>query len=149
MTAQDKQAGFTLVEMLVVLGLIALAMTISLPYATKSGDARKLEALTTSIIAELRLSRTKAIAQNRSVALSIDLKNRVINSSPPIRIPASLKIDLLTSQGENQTDQLSFNFYPDGAASGGKIILTLEGSTREININWLTGAIVQGSELAP
>jgi general secretion pathway protein H len=95
------------------------------------------------------LSRAKAIAQNRSVALSIDLKNRVINSSPPITIPATLKIDLLTSQGENQTDHLSFNFYPDGAASGGKIILTLEGSTREIDINWLTSAIVQGSELAP
>lgn len=149
MKSQIKQAGFTLVEMLVVLTLIALAMTISLPYATKSGDIRRLDALTTTIIAELRLRRAMAITQNRSVALSIDLKNHMVNSSPPIAIPASVKIELLTSQGQNQTDQLSFNFYPDGAASGGKIILAIEGSAQEIDVNWLTGAVVKSSEAAP
>jgi general secretion pathway protein H len=150
MTAQEKQAGFTLVEMLVVLALIAFAMTISLPYATKSGDARKLEALSSTIIAELRLSRAKAIAQNRVVSLVVDLKERSINSSPPITIPASININLLTVQGQKTpSDQFGFNFYPDGAASGGKIILTLEERKREIDVNWLTGAVIQGSDAVP
>jgi general secretion pathway protein H len=149
MTAQEKQAGFTLVEMLVVLALIALAITISLPYATKSGDVRKLEALSSTIIAELRLSRAKAIAQNRMVSLIVDLKERTVNSSPPITIPASININLLTVQGQTPSDQFGFNFYPDGAASGGKIVLTLEKKKQEIDVNWLTGAVVQGSDVVP
>ncbi len=149
MTAQEKQAGFTLVEMLVVLALIALAMTISLPYATKSDDARKLEALSSSIISELRLSRAKAIAQNRMVSLVVDLKEHTINSSPPITIPASININLLTVQGQTPSNQFGFNFYPDGAASGGKIVLTLEKNKQEIDVNWLTGAVVQGSDVVP
>lgn len=149
MTAQEKQAGFTMVEMLVVLALIALAMTISLPYATKSDDARKLEALSSSIITELRLSRAKAIAQNRMVSLVVDLKEHTVNSSPPITIPASININLLTVQGQTPSNQFGFNFYPDGAASGGKIVLTLEKNKQEIDVNWLTGAVVQGSDVVP
>ena len=149
MTAQEKQEGFTLVEMLVVLALIAFAMTISLPYATKTGDARQLEALSSTIIAELRMSRAKAIAQNRKVSLVVDLKERTINSSPPITIPASININLLTVQGQTPFDRFGFNFYPDGAASGGKIVLTLEERKREIDVNWLTGAIVESSDVAP
>jgi general secretion pathway protein H len=149
MTAQGKQAGFTLVEMLVVLALIAFAMTISLPYATKSGEARKLEALTSTIIAELRLTRARAIAQNSRYSLAIDLKNRKINSSPPIIIPTTVKVELLTVQGQTQANLMSFDFYPDGAASGGKIILAIEGNAREIDVNWLTGAVVPGSDAMP
>ena len=149
MTAQEKQAGFTLVEMLVVLALIALAITISLPYATKTGDARKLESLSSTIIAELRMSRAKAIAQNRKVSLAVDLNERTINSSPPITIPASININLLTVQGQTPSNQFGFNFYPDGAASGGKIVLTLEERKQEIDVNWLTGAIVESSDVAP
>jgi general secretion pathway protein H len=149
MTAKGKQAGFTLVEMLVVLALIAFAMTISLPYATKSGDVRQLEAMTSTIIAELRLTKAMAIAQNRRASLTFDLKNRKINSLPTIIIPPKVKVDLLTVQGQTQSNLMSFDFYPDGAASGGKIILAIEGNTREIDVNWLTGAVVQGSDAVP
>lgn len=149
MNVLSKQAGFTLIEMLVVLALIAFAMAISLPYATKSGDTRKLEALSSTIIAELRLTRAMAIAKNRYVSLAIDLKNRTINSSPPVTIPPSVKVELLTMQGQTQSDLLSFNFFPDGAASGGKIILSIEGNTREIDVNWLTGAVVQALDVGP
>jgi general secretion pathway protein H len=149
MTAHGKQAGFTLVEMLVVLALIAFAMTISLPYATKSGDVRQLEAMTSTIIAELRLTKAMAIAQNRRASMTFDLKNRKINSLPTITIPPKVKVDLLTVQGQTQSNLMSFDFYPDGAASGGKIILAIEGNTREIDVNWLTGAVVQGSDAVP
>ena len=51
----DGDTGFTLVEMLVVLGLVALLLVISLPYSTSSGELRKLDAAVDSAMLKTRV----------------------------------------------------------------------------------------------
>ena len=131
--------------MLVVLALIAMAMAISLPHATKSGDLRKLEALAETMTSELRMVRAKAMSENRMMTLDFDLKNRIVKldgNSKPIVLPNEIQVSLLTAQDEKQDGQLGIKFYPEGGSSGGKIVLASPSSTREIDINWLTGAVV-------
>lgn len=147
-----RDEGFTLIEMLVVLGLVALLLVTSLPYSTSSGDARKLDAIAQIIAAKLRETQTSSLSSNRERSLTLDIGKGLLVQTGPDRtfeLPKAIALSIVTSDNEILDDAGAFRFFPDGGSTGGKIILTKGGNRREIAINWLTGGIVVSSGETP
>jgi general secretion pathway protein H len=145
MKTHANMEGFTLVEMLVVLTLMAILMVVSLPYAKGSGEARILDAAAQSLAARLRETQAAAISSNSERNLTVDLKAGSIVQHNPERIfnlPAGTAIKILTAQNEVVADTASIRFFANGGASGGMIMLSKGSHQVELDINWLSGAVV-------
>jgi general secretion pathway protein H len=152
MTRHGGVGGFTLVEMLVVLSLAALVLAVSVPYSTRSGEARKLDAAAQFVAAKLRETRAAALGANRERTLTFDVaEGRLIQSDPErsFSVPRGIAIVVETADEELVAGSAAFRFFPDGGTTGGRIVLSLGGREAEIAISWLTGAVVVAGEAAP
>lgn len=145
MNADAKCEGFTLMEMVVVMAIFALVTLAALPYATRSGEQRELIALTQTLAAGLRQTQMEAVSRNRESVFGIDLNRRVFTVGHKKRetpIPRDVGISIHTASGEVTERVAGFRFFPDGGATGGRIVLSSGGEKRTVAINWLTGQIV-------
>jgi general secretion pathway protein H len=140
-------AGFTLLEMLIVIAILALATAVAMPIFARPSDGVRLQATARDLINALRLTRTMAIARNAEIALAIDVDKRTFASAA---IQAqSFGPDItaeLTFAAPEQSAQATggFRFFPDGSSSGGDVRLRLRGREARICVNWLTGEAQPG-----
>lgn len=135
-------AGFTLVEMLVVLAILALGASLALPALRPPPDDLRLEAAARTLASALRLSRTGAIAGNAEIVLTIDADRRRFESTavPAGRIDPDISIDMVLAAPERRGRSTgAIRFFADGTCSGGDIVLTLGARRARILVNWLTG----------
>jgi general secretion pathway protein H len=135
------KAGFTLVEMLVVLAIMAATLAVSLPYVRGSGDAQILAATAQNVAVRLRETQSSAMFNNATKALSFDLTHNLI-IDPLFVLPQGVSLKITTAQNEMISDFASIRFFADGGSSGGKITMSKGGETQELAINWLTGSVV-------
>ncbi len=137
-------AGFTLLEILVVLAIVGFALVLVVGYRPPWSRGFAVDTIAAQLSSELRLVRSEAIAENRPVSLELDLKgHRYRGGSAALRpLPASLSIQMLTLAGQRESaDVGSIRFNPDGSSTGGRIVLA-EGPRRvAIGVDWLTGRV--------
>jgi general secretion pathway protein H len=144
MKCRNSSCGFSLVEMLVVLGIVGLIAALSVPYSRRSGQARGLDATAQTVAAGLREAQTEALDKNRESVITLDLQKRQLRRMGNKRVyevPSDIEILVLTAENEVRKDNAAFRFFPDGGSTGGKITLSRASVKREISINWLTGAV--------
>jgi general secretion pathway protein H len=137
-------AGFTLFEMLVVLAILGFALVLIIGYKPPWSRGFDIDATAGELASQLRLVRSEAIAENRPVALQLDLSGHRYRAgaAPPRALPAALSLALLTVVGERQSvDVGNIRFNPDGSSTGGRIVLA-DGSRRvAVGVDWLTGRV--------
>lgn len=136
-------AGFTLLELLVVVALMALATGIALPLLNgKPTDYLRLRAAIYDLTGAIRATRAAAILRDTQAVLIVDADHHTL-TSPALRqrsfgdeIAAELQVAaperLSPSRG-------GIRFYPDGTSTGGDVRLSLHGRQSRICVNWLTG----------
>lgn len=143
--APRKEAGFTLLELLVVLAVAGLLASIVLPRLIVPEVASARAEAARDLAAALVRARSAAVFRGREVALVIDLRERRywIEGGSARPLPAGLDIVLDTTMDEAQTPQRGMiRFYPDGSATGGRIMLGKQGKeTHIVRVNWLTGRV--------
>ena len=134
-------SGFSLIEMLAALAVVALATTLVMPLALRPSDALRLDAAAQDVVAALRLTRAAAIAHNADAALTIDVERGTFESpAVPIRsLPADLTVKLRIAEPERGRSQGGFRFFPDGSSTGGDMVLALRGKEAKICVAWLSG----------
>jgi general secretion pathway protein H len=138
----SPRAGFTLVELLVVMAILALAAGMAMPMLTKPSDPVRLAASARDLIAALRVSRAAAIARNAEVVLMIDVERRTFESAvvPRRSLGADIAARLTFAEPERQgRSGGGFRFFPDGSVTGGAVRLALNGREARICVDWLTG----------
>ncbi|UVK46533.1 prepilin-type N-terminal cleavage/methylation domain-containing protein [Mesorhizobium sp. AR07] len=138
----DATAGFTLVEMLVVLAIMALVAAIAAPGLVSNYRTKTVETLAGEITMRLRLARTSAIATARPKQVVVDLGTRTVRfgERDSIALPDDVKMTVITGQETVVAGrQTVLTFLPDGSASGMDISLQQKGRTTRIAVNWLTG----------
>ena len=137
--------GFTLLELLVVLALVALALALVPPMLSSGVPGAELKAAARDITAGLRETRSRAIARNTEVAFVVDVEARsfrVGGAAAPRAVPEPILLSLVTAQQE-QTDETrgGIRFYPDGSSTGGRITLSHGDRSYDVTVDWLTGRI--------
>ena len=139
------ERGFTLLEMVCVLAIIALLAAVLLPLIPHQTSRSRLQAYALQVAALLKADRNAAIRRQVSVATVVDAEARAIRSGSSrevIRVPQDVRFDALLPQTCRQRAALStISFFSNGTSCGGAITLTRFDTGYEIRVNWLTGRI--------
>lgn len=155
MRARDHQrrratAGFTLIELLVALSLLALAVFLALPSARGPATSQMLDATAQDIAGLLRAARSAAIKDNQPRRLIVDVAQRSVgpetvgggDAISHRRLPAGFELDVTAASGDViAPSAIRLTFFPDGSASGGRIVLRHAGRSAAISIDWLSGRV--------
>jgi general secretion pathway protein H len=137
--------GFTLLEMVCVLAIIALLAAVLLPFIPHETSRSRLQAYALQTAALLKIDRNAAIRRQTSVATLVDAEARAIRSGTSravVVIPDDVRFDaLLPETCRRQAALSTISFFANGTSCGGAIALTRFDVGYEIRVNWLTGRI--------
>jgi len=143
-----REAGFTLIEMLVVVTILALTATFAAPLLLHGSKTLQLETTSTELASALRLTRSAAIARNAQLKLTIDVDRHTFESAVvPLRTFAS-DIDAklaFASALRAAPSAGGFMFFGDGSSTGGDITLSLQDRQVKLCVDWLTGTVRKAS----
>jgi general secretion pathway protein H len=132
-------AGFTLVELLVVMGIMGLVFAVTLSAKPKTA-ATRVAVTARAIAATLQLARAQAMASNVETLVRVDTqKGQFGLASSMHALPRGMAVAMTVAETEHIGNSGGMRFYPDGQSSGGEIVLMLEGQKSRITVNWLTG----------
>jgi general secretion pathway protein H len=143
--SNGPESGFTLLEMVCVLALIAMMAAVLLPFIPHHTSRSRLQAYALQTATLLKGDRNAAIRRGADVSTLVDAGGRSIRSGATadvIRIPDDVRFDALLPQTCHQRAALStISFFASGMSCGGAIALTRLDAGYEIRVNWLTGRI--------
>jgi general secretion pathway protein H len=142
MSKTDREAGFTLLEVMAVMLIIALVASLVITMTPGTGRAG-LKAVTLKTAALLRRERMGAILGGRMRHVSLDGERRVFvgEEGEQVAIPRDVTVDLLGADAVWSGRQAVVRFDPDGASTGAVVRLSQEKAEYEIRVNWYTGGV--------
>lgn len=143
-TGKKASRGVTLLEMLLVLALIALAGTLAAVSLTGGLEGLRMRSSAKDIAAQLRYTRALAIASGKPQRFVIDpQKHRwQAPNRKPGRIAASLGVRFTGAREvQPQAGEGGIVFFPDGASTGGRVQLQAGRAAWRIDVAWLTGRV--------
>lgn len=156
--------GFTLLELLLVLGIIALAAALVVPNLGGL-EARSFTAQLRDLGAQLNYARRNAVVSGQTATILVSSAEAGCNETPeqPLLqhcltaegISLAFDADAATADSRSQrnyyepTDSVSVRFYPEGGSSGGRLELTLGDTQAWIGIDSFTGRVQVSNEDTP
>lgn len=142
---ERADAGFTLLEMVCVLALVALLAAVSLPRLPTATSRPRLEAYAVEVAALLKADRNAALGRHVAVSAMIDAPGRTVRSGSSariVRLPDDVVFDALLAERCNGRPALStISFLANGMSCGGVLRLARSGVGYEVRVNWLTGGV--------
>ena len=143
-----RERGFTLLEMMVVLVIAAIAYAVLLSAPLGKASAADLKAAARTLASGLRQAQTTAMATRRDSLLTVDVDSRLFSFSgedKPHKLPDGIDLKLYTAQAEVETERKgSIRFYPDGSSTGGRITVSSGERKYLVDVDWLTGRVSIG-----
>ncbi len=146
MSSVDREAcstsGFTLIEMLAVMMIIALVSSLVVMFVPGTGRGG-LKAIVMDSAALLRRERLSAMLMRRDSHVALDGEARVLigDSGEQVVIPRDVSLDILGADAVWGGRRAVAAFHPDGASSGAALRFSREGAAYEIRVNWYSGGV--------
>ncbi len=145
MTWRNKaQAGFTLIEMIVVLAVIGLMAGLVIGHGPMHSRTLTERGAVQAMASGLREARSRAVATNRPIEFAVDIEHKAfrVGDSPPTRLPPEFAMSMVSAAGQRISDTAAaIRFDPDGSSTGGRIELASEGHHFRIGVDWLSGKV--------
>jgi general secretion pathway protein H len=139
------EAGFTLLEVVCVVAIIAMLAAILLPRLPLGTSRPRLESYAIEAASLLKADRDAAIKGRTEVSTSINPGARIIRSGANgrlVQVPGDVAFSAILPDRCNQRPSFStITFFASGLSCGGAIALTRSGAGYEIRVNWLTGGV--------
>ena len=140
----EKQKGFTLLEIIIVLVLISLILGLSSVFFAGFLPSAKLNATGREISAVIRHARSLARTTMDRQAVLLDLDNRSysIEGQAARNIPPEVLVKVVDpASGEIMRGKYRIVFYPSGEMEGGTIILSGRKKVIKIDMDPITGVV--------
>lgn len=135
-------AGFTLIEVLVVIVILGLTATILLARGPLRSPGLETRAAASEVAQTLRLGRSRAIATDRPAVVMLDVATHGLALDGVARAPLPAWLPLAARMADGAVPQRAiFAFAPDGSATGGVIVLGTPGRRIQVGVDWLTGRV--------
>lgn len=139
-----RQRGVSLLEMLLVVVLIAATGMMAAAAFAGGLAGVQLRQAAKEVAAQLRHARTRAIASGQEQAFRIDPVARTWSGADGRNgeLPVELEIRFIGArQVQAAEGEGTVLFFPDGAATGGRIRLLRAGAGWDVDVAWLTGEV--------
>ena len=139
-----SNAGFTLLELIVVLAIVALGYSAVAVNFSSGNDAMALKAAARDLTSGLRYVRSQAMLSHETATLDFNLSNNSYSLTGQKKIymlPENIDVTINTAKEELHDGVAKLRFFPDGSSIGGRVTLEKKSHVQEININWLTGHV--------
>ena len=137
----EAQAGFTLLELLVVLLMLAQTATAVVSVGRTSLESARVRSFLVEAEAMFRDARTAAIEKQSPTAVVIDAKGRRLSfpdAGRALELPRGLSLDAKVAVPDDGSLP-SIRFFPSGGSTGGQLSFGFRGRNYDLRINWLTG----------
>ena len=143
--APPRARGFSMLEILIVLALMAMASAIVITMLSGGESNTDLRSAARQLASGLRLARSEAVAQRRETFLVLDVAGRrfkVDRDPEEHALPRGVELKLFTAQKDLVDEKIgSIRFYPDGGSNGGRITVGSGERKYEVDVDWLTGRV--------
>jgi len=139
------EPGFTLLELMVVLGLMALIMALVLPGLQRSYYRERDRANLRRLVVALRAARSEAATNRQRVRLFLDLKTGEyrLEGSPERGVLTGMRLADARLVWQDQVKQHGYiAFYGDGSSSGGRLrLVDPAGQRHVVEVEVITGRV--------
>lgn len=142
---QDRESGFTLLEVLVVLGLISLILGLSAFFFVGNLPSARLDTLGREMAASLRQARAlaKTSGEKKYFFADIDAGRFGIEGLGERGVPQGVSLRVIDPDATEVTrGKYRITFQPDGRGGGETIILTRGRQTVQVAVNPAAGAVI-------
>jgi general secretion pathway protein H len=134
--------GFSLIEVVLVLFVLALATAVTLPVVGRTADAVRMRAEVAGFSATLRHARELAVATQRPFRVEVnpaEHRMTVVADEADVRLIRSLAPELTVQALSGPS--LTVRFDPQGISNGGDFRLSAGNSVYLVNVDPLTGRV--------
>jgi general secretion pathway protein H len=140
-TGNKNQAGFTLLEMLVVVGIMGLIAALVFPAWISPVRRAQIYEARAALAANLGLARAASVRGNQTVTLELaDDGSGYFWESTGAHLPAPVSIE-----GQPR----SVTFYADGSSTGGALTLKEKERAVTVTVDPATGLVRDLTQAAP
>ncbi len=140
-----REAGFTLIEMVAVLAIVAMLAALVMPNLPHGTTRPQLEAYALEIAALLKADRNAALRTRSRVETVLSPATREVISGADarkLRLPEDVAFDAIVAENcAGRRNSSSIGFLPSGMSCGGTIALARPGAAVHVRVNWLTGGV--------
>ena len=139
---RDLNRGFTLVEIMVVLVIVALMMALVGSSISRNVSGAQMRTAAGKVAASMRYTRTRAILTKTEQVFLVDTEKLTYQAAEreAEELPEGMKVELNTARSELTSETAGgIRFYPDGGSTGGNVRLEANGRIYRVNVAWLTG----------
>jgi general secretion pathway protein H len=145
---RHKNQGFTLLELLIVVLLLALALSVTYPSISRGSTALHLRATARDVLNTFRYAREKSVTEQMGMIVTVDkgkqalvLSNDFGEGSRTYTLPADVKIQRIALAGNEILEgPLVVRFLPNGSSDSAEVLLkSIRGSILRIITDPITG----------
>ena len=125
-----KNNGFTVVEMITVIGIIAIVTAIAIPNLYSFSAGMRLRSATRDMYSNMKKARINAIRQSTTMTINIMTDGKgsyILNNGTIVNIASAYPGVALAGQTFLYKNQAAAVFFSDGTSNGGTV--TFKGAT--------------------